>query len=561
MVAWPVAILFSLLAVVRWKRPIDGVQAAWLSTFDVAALAVVLADAKLLETLGWLTLIPLTDAVIRHKSSGLRLGAISGGVLLLAHMALVGGEPAWMLYAQMGGVYALGWTLHRLHIERGLKPLEEPVIVDPDGFFALRENFRKMRDAYKQIEQRHQIDRLNASLLQTRLAPAPQVAGKLALSLRSELDAEAVMIAGFRSDEKLEILASNGNLGFEHLSLEIARGRGRREALEAAMLNQLTEEQREGLTYATWPTSETPKGVVLVRSAHDVSTRLEQAAPLVGDIVDSAAQSAQQIVQLQRIELLFAISRAARSALGPESLAQRYVDLVGPWFGFDHLSVHLVDPEGDRVLAFGGPSTWLIDHLQFAAGTGVLGWLADGHPMLIQPDATNDALIDRAESLRQRIGAYLIIPLRDANGCYGFLQAVNHEARMVNSDTLELLRRTLDELGFGLRMQGVKSATWGSLIVLEPTRELTDREIESISRRIQGSLPEGGVLRWNSMQGFIALLPKMDDRFLTRWAGQLLSGRGAEWPLRVRPSGSPVITAAVISTERERNVTADSLVA
>lgn len=560
-VAWPIAVLFGALAVVRWKKPIDGTQAAWLATFDAAALSLVLADTGTLGTLGWLTLIPLSDAVVRHRASGVRLGAISGGMLLLAHFALIGGEPAWTLYVQIGGLYAMGLTLHRLHAERGAKPLDEPVIVDPDGFFALRENFRRLRDAYRQIEQRQMSDKLSAALLQARLAPAPQVAGKLAQALRAEVGADAILIAGFRSDRSLEVFARHGSLGFESLALEALPGRGRREALESALLNQLTDEQRAGLTYATWPLGEVPKGVIIARAGTDIHTALEQSAPLVGEIVESAAHAAQQIVQLQRVELLFAISRAARSALGPESLAQRYVDLVGQWFGFDHLSVHLVDPEGDRVLAYSGPSAWLIDHLHFPAGVGVLGWLAEGHPALIQRDTTHDALLDRAEGLRQRIGSYFILPLRDANGCYGFLQGINHEANLAGDEAIELLKRTQEELGFGLRMQGVRSAAWGSLVVLEPTRILTDVENESLSRRIRASLPAGGVLRWDQRVGFIALLPKMDERFLNRWAAQLASSKAGEWPLRMRNSGSPILTAAVITSDRELKVTADSLVA
>lgn len=553
LVAWSMALLMAGLAVVRWRRPVDAAQAAWLATFDAAVISLVLADSGQLASLGWLTLIPLTDAVVRHRATGARLAAAFAGILLLAHIALVGGEPHWTLYLQIGGLYAMGLTLHRLRAERGIKPLDEPVVVDPDGLLALRENFRTLRDAYRSIEQRLQSEQLRSSLFACRLAPALQVPQKLAASLRDELNADGLLIARFVKGQRLQIVGAAGNLGFEPqslLSLEI--GRGHREALENTMLARLSDEVRSTLRYATWGNDD---GVIIVNSAKP-SQLLELAAPLVGEVVESSAQAANQLAQLQRIELLFALSRAARSSLGPESLAQRYVELVRQWFGFDHLSVHLVDPDGDRVLAFAGPSIWLVDHLHFPAGSGVLGWLTEGHPSLLQPNAAHDERLDRAEGLRQRIGKYFILPLRDASGCYGFLQGVNHETALPDGDALELLRRTLDELSFGLRMQGVRSAAWGSLVILEPTRQLEGRELELLGRRIQSLLPEGGVLRWHADGGFVALFPKVDDRFLNRWAQQL-----ADAPLRVRVSESPAITTAVIRAERERIRASDSLVA
>lgn len=561
-VAWTIAGLFGAMAVVRWRRELDPTQAAWIATVDGAALLVVLADAGELSSLGWLAILPLADAVVRHRATALRLGAVFAGLVLAAHIIFVGGEPHWTLYLQLLGMYGMAVALHPLHRERHLKPLEEPLVVDPDGLLALRENFRKLRDAYRQREQRHQTDHLEATLLRARLAPAPLVAPHLASALREELAATAVLIAGFRKDGHLETLATNGTFGFDPDRLTpLSAGRNRREMLETTLIDRLDEDQRRDIHYVTWPQGETPKGVILVKADAKAAPLLEQAAPIAGEVIDSTAHAAQQFLQLQRVELLFSISRAARSALGPESLAQRYTELVREWFGFDHCSVHLVDPDGDRVLAFAGPSIWLIDHLHFPAGSGVLGWLAEGHPALTQSDAAVDPRLDRAEGLRQRVGRYMILPLRDARGCYGFLQIVNHEARLPDSDAMELLRRTLEELSFGLRMQGVRSAPWGSLVILEPTRELSDRELENLRRRIQSGLPAGGVLRWHSAGGFVALLPKMDDRFLGRWAQQLAEAVPGDWPLRVKIGESVPITAAIIQAEREPNATAKSLVA
>lgn len=562
LVAWTIAGLFGAMAVVRWRRELDPTQAAWMATFDGTALLVVLADAGELATLGWLAILPLADAVVRHRATALRLGAVFAGLVLAAHFIFIGGEPHWTLYLQLLGMYGMAVALHPLHHERHLKPLEEPLVVDPEGLLALRENFRKLRDAYRQREQRHQTDHLLATLLRARLAPAPLVAPHMANTLREELGATAVLIAGFRSDGRLEKLAASGNFGFDPGQLgSLSPGRDRREMLETTLIDRLDEASRQDLHYVTWPQGEVPTGAILVKSEKKASSLLEQAAPIVGEVIDSAAHAAQQFLQLQRVELLFSIARSARSALGPESLAQRYVELVREWFSFDHCSVHLVDPEGDRVLAFSGPSIWLIDHLQFSAGSGVLGWLAEGHPTLLQNEAASDPKLDRAEGLRQKVGRYLLLPLRDARGCYGFLQVVNHESRLPEGDTMDLLRRTLEELSFGLRMQGVRSAPWGSLVALEPIRELSDRELESLRRRIQGVLPVGGVLRWRAEGGFVALLPKMDDRFLVRWAQQLAESVPGDWPLRVRVGDSMPITAAVIQADREPNAVGKSLVA
>lgn len=555
MVALPIAALFGALAWLRYKRPLDASNGGWFATFDAAAMLIVLAEVGHLTTLAWLIAIPLTDAVVRYRSTGIRLGVLFAGIVMLIHLLLVGTEPTLLLYAQLGGIYALTLVLHRLHAERGITPLDEPIIVDPEGLLALRENFRKLRDTYRQLDQRQQLDRLRAALLQARLAAPAQIAPQLAQILRTELNASGVYIAWFRADGRLEPLCHAGSMGFDLDRIQqLEPGRDLRAALESTLLGKLSDTERNDLSYATWPSNESPKGVILVRTEAKHAPLLDAAAPLVGDIVESAAHAAQQIGQLQRVELLFAISRAGRSSLGPESLAQRYVELVRQWFGFDHLSVHLVDPEGDRVLGLSGPSIWLIDHLQFVGGTGVLGWLTEGHPTLIQADATADASLDRAEGLRQRIGTYFILPLRDANGCYGFLQGVNHEAAPPQGEALELLRRTLEELNFGLRMQGVQSAPWGSLVMLEPIRPLLEREYEQLTRHIQMALPAGGVLRGHANGGFLALLPRTDDRFLVRWALQF-EGRG----LRVRVLDSNPITTAVI-LEREPSSVVQSLV-
>lgn len=554
MVALPIAGLIAATAWMRQRRPLDASSAGWFATFDATALLIILAEVGHLTNLAWLVALPLTDAVVRYRATGIRLGVLFAGIVMLVQLALVGTEPTFLLYAQLGGIYTLTLVLHRLHAERAVTPLNEPIIVDPDGLLALRENFRKLRDTYRQLDQRQQLDRLRAALLQARLAAPAKIAPQLSQVLRSELGADGVQLAWFRDDGNLEPLCHAGSIGFDFGRLQnLEAGRDVRAALESTLMARLDEAERASLSYATWP-HDAPKGLILVRSDAKNASLLEAVAPLVGEIVDSAAVAAQQIGQLQRVELLFAISRAGRSSLGPESLAQRYVDLVRQWFGFDHLSVHLVDPEGDRVLAFSGPSIWLIDHLQFAGGSGVLGWLTEGHPTLIQPDATQDPGLDRAEGLRQRIGSYFLLPLRDANGCYGFLQGVNHEASVPQGESLELLRRTVEELNFGLRMQGVQSAAWGSLVMLEPIRSFSDREYDQLTRHIQMALPAGGVLRLHTNGAFIALLPRTDDRFLVRWALQF-EGRG----LRVRVLDSTPITAAVI-LEREPLGVANSLV-
>lgn len=554
-VALPIAGLIAGLAWIRWKRPLDATNAGWFATVDAAAITILLADVGYLDSLAWLVALPLADAVVRYRSTGIRLGVLFAGIVMLIHLFVVAGEPSVLFYLQLAGVYTMSLVLHRLHAERAPIPLEEPVIVDPDGLLALRENFRKLRDTYRQLDQRSQLDRLKAALLQTRLLPAGQITPRLAQVLREELGASGVMIAWFRGDQSLELMSQAGSLGFEPERLyQLSTGRDRRAMLEATLMDKLSEPERAQLTYATWPTQEDPKGVILIRSDAKQGALLEAAAPLAGDIVESAAQAAQQMGQLQRVELLFAISRAGRSSLGPESLAQRYVELVRQWFGFDHLSVHIVDPEGDRVLALSGGSVWLIDHLQFAGGNGVLGWLTEGHPALIQRHAESDPGLDRAEGLRQRIGSYFVLPLTDTNGCYGFLQGINHESPLPKGDSLELLRRTLEELNFGLRMQGVRSAPWGSIVMLEPIRPLSDRDRDLLSRHIQMALPAGGVLRLHTSGSFLALLPRTDDRFLVRW-GLQFEGKG----LRVRVLDSTPITAAIIQ-DREPSIALGSLV-
>ncbi len=143
----------------------------------------------------------------------------------------------------------------------------------------------------------------------------------------------------------------------------------------------------------------------------------------------------------RELEILTTLTRELQDRLPLEVMLQRIVDRAATLLETARVSVRLLDPTRTRLVASARAGQPLHDNAgaDFKLGEGLVGWIAEHSEALSTDDAEADPRFKPRADQRQKIRAFLGVPLVSGRACIGVLSAVRPEGDLFSERHRELV--------------------------------------------------------------------------------------------------------------------------
>jgi diguanylate cyclase (GGDEF)-like protein len=163
------------------------------------------------------------------------------------------------------------------------------------------------------------------------------------------------------------------------------------------------------------------------RFSPEVSTRLAALAPTITLAVVNVEQRARLRRNVREMSILHEMSNLVQTATDPDELYSAVVDLVGRVVSYENCTVFILDAQEKRLIprATRGRVVNLIDHIPFAHGSGISGWVAQQRKQLFIPDLTKEPGLLNVELIPPRVRSFLSVPMVVQENLIGVLN-VSH---------------------------------------------------------------------------------------------------------------------------------------
>ncbi len=589
-VSWKASLAIAALAAFGYQLERRGYRnpgiAGFFAVTDAAIIAFVLASAGKLDSLGFLVLAPCAFATMRHRAQPVFMAPLATASLLVAHsLSGKGDVPGVALLAQMAGVLAIGLlfptsrhTITTVQAAERISDLNLIPIGPPDAILDLRENYRKLRDAYQDLDRRSRRDRRAALLGEARNGPASGFFRRLAERLAQLSSAEKVVLytmAGYGG--QFVVRSTHGDLPpeMQEAAIEVDP------KLAPILIRESAERSIQALRqdaggFANMLLLNEGKVVGMVALWHDSDDTLEEArreiddsATTIAAMISDALRREDVERRLRESELLYDMAALASGAESRTSVAARFTREIFEMLGADHVGIYLLDGGELTPLSREGADVRLLESMSFATGPGLNGWMGVEAPELLLADVRADSRCPASAAIKARVGSYCVIPLQCGEQPFGVLTAATHRTGGLDLPAMEVLRVSGSELSHALAKyeseggaEGVMNprefqthvgTSAGSLVVLEALRR--DQLVESLgraavnhalrkfARRVRARLPVGGAVCRRPEGDYLVFLPGFAETAASRWANEL-SATASMIGLRT-PDGSTKIPLAL----------------
>lgn len=569
-VAWKVGSLVSVVALLAYRMDVRGIRNPGLRGFvavaDAFAIAFLATSAGVGSEFGFLVLAPCAYAAARFGSQPAAMAPLAAAALLCGASAV--GETGALdirVLAQSGAVLGVGLLLnHRrivMTVTRPIEPVSETPhkAPEPEGFLELRENFRKLREAYRDLERKSRRDRLVAQLQEAKLGRGERFLPRLAARIQELTGAQSVAlytVAQFA--EKLVLKAVTGEvpeaLRTHAFEIDLQRAPGQvRHSLGQLSSALLSESDRARVAQVLLTDGGRVSGMILVthdRSSHldEARERAEELAPYLVAILRDQEEREHSERRLRETEILYETAVAGVGAETPLSLCARVAKRSAELIEADHFGVFLLEDVEAICVAHAGRAVRLLEAMAFETGPGVEGWLAAGAPELAMHDLDADPRCPPREALKSRIHSFCLVPLQYGAQPCGFVTAASGVVGGVDVTDLEALHAVAAELSLALGrviegshgpeglvtpqefQQAVQLATGGAVIEIELLRydallerfggPAVDQAVRRLMRKLRDRLPLGGALCRREGSDLVVFLRGMEPSFAQSWANE-----------------------------------------
>lgn len=586
--SWQAALAVGGLSVFAWwledRGTLNSGVAGFIAVGEAAALAYFLRAAELHQTLGFLVLLPCALAAAFRAAPLVSMAPLAATSLVVADATISKSgvpDPRTLAHAAVMLAIALVLGYRRPSPAAEAPEAPAPQIIE-DGAVQLRDNYRKLRAAYQELEARARRDRIAA-----RVGACADYRGRsfyieLCQAVRELTGAsQAAVYTVGQFDDSLIVRGVTDDypqpIRDQMVQVDLAKAPALIRQSAEASLRAATS----GLDVASALILARGKvlGMLVAAPPHpnrdeETRARLEEIAPFVASAVDAEIERAFGQGRVRELELLYELSSVSTGSATSAGLAARVVRELASILDLDALSVVLFDEEREIVLASHGQRMALVEAMTFANGPGLAGWLDLGAPELTVFDARLDSRCDPRESLERRIGAYFLAPLWAGMQPIGYLSAATHVAggidradvaslRLATHELCRALERVEGESAGGLMTPREFSAATanreGRLVYFEILRRddliaahggsVVDMAARKLANLIRAQLPPDAALCRRDQNDFLAFLPA-DDDFARRWAndvsaGACLIGIATEEPGRWIPLALRARVAAV----------------
>ena len=442
--------------------------------------------------------------------------------------------------------------------------VDAPVVTksaeDEDAVLAdLRLAFRKLREAYRELEKSSRRDRMLAGLGEARMGMEGTQFERVTSRLRKLAGADGlVLYTVAQYDDLFVVRAAVGDLAAAQTTQPLEINAKAAAADIAHGADHLLATLRDGVPGTNVPLLHDGRVVgVLAASAKDadevprIAAALEGVAPWVAGLVVDGTKRESTERRLRETELLYAVSTGTDGASGRSDLAQRAVRELKEILEADHISIALVENGVLTPLASEGVKAPILEAMSFAGGAGVEGWVRTGAPEIAMSDVRNDGRCSPESALRARIGSFVAIPLGIANGIGAVLCAATARVGGLDLPQIEALRAAGAELarrfakpltsdeGEGLLAPSefaTRLMRGGALVTLDPIRlevheaafgkPATTHALRTLAQRVRARLPEGAAACRTGEGRVLVWLPSATEAEAVSWGNEMAAISG-----------------------------------
>lgn len=552
----------SALALINARMEFHGqLNPGYSGIFAVAdsfIIAILLGSANSLHTLGFLVLLPVVIANLRHDSQAVSMAPIAAASLFASYAIFSNNAPPQAtVMAQAAAVMATGIILGALKPKHRIQTLEALPAQTSDGVIEIRESYRNLRKAYQELERRTRKPVRLAQLEDVRFCSHDQFFQTLARKLAEIAGIDHVGVYALAQFESsMVVRGSTGDMGSKldtaALSIKINSALSLVRSRTDLALNSLKDDG-DGRRISNVILTENGKMMgMLALSCDDeekldeARLRLEEISKSIAALITAHTRSESLVRRARQAELLYETACVTHGAITAAALAERVVQQLWELAGADHVALTLMADDLTETLSTRGARIRLMESMRFATGPGVAGWRHLGCPEISIFDARVDERVDSSDSLKQRIGSVCIVPIADEYGHLGYLSMATHRSGGVDTPDVEMLRIVGTELGrafTSLRRREpiseglmtstefqdlVGKATEGKIVMLEAIRpeELeenfgrpaVEHAMRQLGGRLRAKLPTGGALCRKPQGAYVAYLPQASEEIASRWA-------------------------------------------
>lgn len=175
-----------------------------------------------------------------------------------------------------------------------------------------------------------------------------------------------------------------------------------------------------------------PRGQI--KFASEVLDRLQSLSHPLSAAVSNIRQRVEARQRVQEVSQLYDLSRLTQSAMDKEQVYQKIVTQVVQALACDNCTLFLLEEsekdgaEWLEAKATRGSVVNLLDHITFARGQGVAGWVASRGQLLHIADLTQEANLLGIERMPLRVRSFVAMPLRVQDRAVGVLNVSHAQA-------------------------------------------------------------------------------------------------------------------------------------
>ena len=589
---WRAAVIFAAYSYLLYLMGQKGARNAGVSGLaavaDCGIVAVFIGDLGLMTEFGAVAALPMVVAFFQHKANAAMMAPLVASWLLIGANLFGGGNaftPGLLVHAL--GVLVLGVALSVARTARETKksklvvipdvaktlellnqyaaqpqqqePAEssEQVTLDAREYHEFRESFRTLSDTARDLEKRGRKDRACVQIIEGVVRQPLDPFAAVAIRIQDFTGAEGVGVYALsQSGEAMAVRSTAGHVEgpFQEAAIEVPRHATDTEIADqaAATLASLRDPTKT-TRFASVVLKLRGKVVGLLALFHSDKIELEaslrraqETADFLAEIVSDCLVREDERRRMKEAELLYTVATTAIGATTAASLAARIVRDLQDAVRLDHVSVWSVEHGAATQLASEGTDVNIFEHVAFAQGKGVEGWLRSGAPVLSVTDARSDARIAPQEAVRRRVGALLIVPLEFGATPFGFLVAATSRPAGIGAGETETLRVVCAEASHALaRLSAgaggpeglatpkefyeiVRKNGEGHLVYLEvPQREemnetygkpAVEHAVRRFAVRLRSEIPAGAAITRRNEGDYVVFVPSADEEYVRRWA-------------------------------------------
>jgi GAF domain-containing protein len=566
--AWKTSLAISAIAVFGWRLELKNFKnpgvAGFIAIADAYTVGLLLANVDQLSNFGFLVLAPCAYAAAKYQSPPNFMAPLAASALLVSHSILHSGQvPPTLLLAQAGAVLALGLLLSQTKVVEVRNDVEEPadensIVLEREDYFEMRENFRKLRDAYRDLEYKSRRGRTISLLEEAKSGSEEKIFNRLIAKVKEVTGADhAALYTVAQMADQFIVRAATADYpaDYENASLrtdfDLAPGQIKHR-MEQALLSVKTESVRSKVTNVILIESGRVTGMLTLGHTDparlaDAQAKADEIAPYLAGMIQEELRKETERRRLKETELLYEVATVTSGATNATTLAARVARELFESIEPDHVGIYLIEGNESILLANQGVNVRLLESMTFSTGAGLAGWVTSDAPEIVIFDAREDHRLDPQVALKKRVGSFLLIPLAGPDGVMGYVAAASHNRGGLDKPEIESLRVASVELAHALlRLEGgvgepegvmtpnefskrVAKAK-GSLVYLEPLRREQIAEsfgksaLAQALRRFVGKLkrdlPKGGCICRRDEGDYVVFLPATSLAKATSWANE-----------------------------------------